>query len=162
LIGVFAAMLGFAGTPAVGYSAGAKKHQAHCAAKSCKLRAKSKCKVGQPRTTGKCVKRKTSASSRTPSSPTTPEALSATLIVHVYKAGGSATEADEEAPLHISKLRTGQFLGKLDTSEHTVHVTPGEYEVTALDITNPTTVALASTRVWVSAGQTQEVALTVS
>lgn len=165
LVGVIVVIFGMAATPAVSYSAGAKQRQAQCAAKSCKSKAKKKCKKGQVRKNGKCVKTKTSSSSTTPSSfkpPTsTSEALPATLIVHVYQTGDSGTEADEGAPLYISDVGEGRFVGKLETSEHTVHVRPSRYEITALSMTNPTTVALASTIVTVSAGQTLELTLTI-
>lgn len=41
--------------------------------------------------------------STTPTTTSSPEVVSATLIVHVYEAFGPATEADEGAPLHISR-----------------------------------------------------------
>jgi hypothetical protein len=161
LIGVAVVILEIVAIPAVGHSASAKKHLAHCAAKSCKSKAKKKCNDGQVRKSGKCVKKSTPPSSKTPPTTSTPEALSATLIVHVYEAGPTGTQADESAPLFISKHGAAGSLGVLETTAHTVHVTPGEYEIDALDVTNPTTVALAPTLVTVTPGETKEVSLTL-
>jgi hypothetical protein len=176
LVGVIAAILGSAAIPAVGYSAHATKHEAQCKGKSCKSKAKKKCKKGQVRAKdGKCVKKKTAP---TPTTPTTnspeahpepkevgpepaPGAPFATLVVHVNKADENGTEADETAPLFIAKFSHDEFVGKLKTTEHTVHVTPGHYEITALAITNETTAAQATTKVEVTAGQTVEVTLTI-
>jgi hypothetical protein len=159
-----AAIIGTAAMPAVSSSAGTGRHRGHDAAgssRSSKAKAK-KCKKGQVRKHGKCVKKKTSPttppSSTTPPPTGTPETSSATLVVHVSKGG----QADEGVALHIAKLEDGQPVRGLETSEHTVHVTPGQYEITVLNIVNPTTVGvLARKIVTVSAGQTAEVTLEI-
>ncbi len=91
---------------------------------------------------------------------TTPEAPSATLIVHVSDSGAP----DENAPLEISKLRgDGEAVSSFRTSEHAVHVAPGTYEVVALQIYNPTTVSFVSRKqVTVTAGQELDVTLEVT
>jgi hypothetical protein len=159
LIGLTAAIIGIAAMPAVSYSAGTtQRHGQHAAGSSKSSKAK-KCKKGQVRKNGKCVKKKTSPPSSTMPPPTnTPEAMSATLSIHVTKAG----QADEGVALHIAKLEGGQPVRGLETSEHTLHVTPGEYEVTVLNIANPTTVSILARKiVTVAAGQTAEVTLEI-
>jgi hypothetical protein len=162
LIGVIVLILEIVGAPAVTYSAATKKHEAHCTARSCKPKAnKKRCNKGQVRKNGKCLKKATPPSPGTPETTSTPEALSATLIVHVYKTSGTGTEPDEGAPLFVAKHGSAPSARGFETSEHTLHVTPGEYEITALEMTNPTTVALAPRTVMVSTGETKEVTLTI-
>jgi hypothetical protein len=94
--------------PAVAYSTGTgQRHGQHPAkssgAKTEKQKKAKTCEKGRVRKHGKCAKRRPSPPSTTPSPPTTtttpttattptttaaPEALSATLIVHVYGEGG--------------------------------------------------------------------------
>jgi hypothetical protein len=159
LIGLIAAIIGTAAMPAVSFSAGTgQRHGQYAAGSSRSSKAKAKkCKKGQVRKHGKCVKKPTTPpSSTTPPPTSTPEAMSATLVIHVSKAG----QPDEGAALHIAKLIDSQPVRGLETSEHTLHVTPGQYEITVINILNPTTVGfLARKIVTVSAGQTAEVTL---
>jgi hypothetical protein len=64
-----------------------------------------------------------------------PEALSATLVVHVYEEGPlppPVRKPEESMPLRIARLGgAGEILASTETSEHTVHVVPGRYEVAA-------------------------------
>lgn len=155
LIGIIAAMLGIAAIPAVTYSAPAGQRHGQDAAKSSKARS---CGKGKVRKNGKCAKR----------SPP-PEALSATLIVHVYESYGAdckreaaendecGPSLDEAAPLRISRLgRNRQVVSSIDSKNHTVHVTPGLYEVALAGHIRPEPL-----RVTVSAGQTVEVTLEI-
>lgn len=87
-----------------------------------------------------------------------PEALSATLIVHVYEEGHQpppVRKPEESMPLRIARLGTaGEVLASTDTSQHTVHVVPGRYEVAASAGGAPQTVE-------VSAGQELEVTIAI-
>jgi hypothetical protein len=97
-----------------------------------------------------------------------PEALSATLIVHVLGCQEiKGTPEDERAlereleeaaaaePVGIVKLGpAGEVLTKLVTGQHTVHVAPGTYEIRASEKPSENW-----PRVTVTAGQTQEVTL---
>jgi hypothetical protein len=166
LIGLILAIFGAAAVPAASYAAGTGQRRGQNAAESSKAKQHKqakKCKNGQVRKNGKCVKKKTGPSSTTPTSTSTPEA-SATLIVHVYKGGGPPTgEADEGVPLWISqRAADGEPERGFQTTEHTVHVAPGKYEIAALGDLNYGTVAfLASKTVTVGTGQTVELTLEI-
>ena len=134
------AALWIAEIPAVSYSAAAGQHRGQYATRSSESNAKShkrakKCKKDRVSKNRKCDK-KSSA----------PEALSATLIVHVYESGGVTVCApappkcrgitprpNETRPLRISRFgRNGEVVSSIETKEHTVHVAPGKYEIVAL------------------------------
>jgi hypothetical protein len=135
-LAALAAVLGIAATPAAGYSA-TRQHQGQYTARSPRATAEKhprarNCKKGQVSRNGKCVKK----------SPA-PAAPSATLIVHVYVVGGPVKEGrgpacsgtrcpSEHQPLRISRLGpSGEVMRTIETSQDTVHIAPGRYEVTA-------------------------------
>lgn len=163
LMGVLVTVLGIAAVPDVSYSASTGPRDGQHAAKSAKAKPKKnkkvkKCKKGQVRKNGTCTKKAASPTSPPSTAPpTTPEALSATLVVHVSESGSP----NESAPIYVAKLKAnGQVLTGFQTSEHTVHVSPGAYEISALSVFNPTTVSFQSPRrVTVAAGQQLEVML---
>ncbi len=96
----------------------------------------------------------------------TPEALSATLIVHVYASPEfccmvhePGPSPDETQPLRIIRsLTDGE--DKLTTSEHTVHLAPGSYEVQVIS-TGTTAYVYDASEVTLSAGQIQELTFTI-
>ena len=95
------------------------------------------------------------------------EALSATLIIHVYLDGGplgahcyGTNCPDEAQPLRITRLgANGEALSTAET-QHAVQVAPGQYEISGLDGRGGG--PLGSTKVSVSACQELEVMLGLS
>ena len=99
---------------------------------------------------------------------TIPEALTATIVVHVYDVGGPAppngcydTKCPTDSPFYVSRLGAGEKVGpnqeslsSTKTKEQTIAVAPGEYEVGRLEGHGK--------KVTVAAGQTVEVTLYVS
>lgn len=169
-IAVIAAALGIAAIPAVGYSTAAGQRHGQYAARSSKAKPMKpkRCKKGQVRRNGKCVKKK--APTPTTTTPTTttpaPEALSATLIIHVYGCGGPVMGCHhyEDLALLVTRLGpAGEALSSIELhpESHTVHVAPGEYEVAYLTEPGgrPVTGFDRSARATVVAGQEQEIKL---
>jgi hypothetical protein len=73
--------LGLAALPAVSYSAGARLHQGQHAGRSSKAKPKKpKCKKGQGKRNGRCVKKKTAPTSTMPTTTPTTEASIPTQI----------------------------------------------------------------------------------
>lgn len=168
LIGIILAILGVAALPAASHSTAARanKHGGRCAkasrSKSRHAKRRAKCQKPKPRRT--------------------PEALSATLVIHLYSEGAIPVPGcaelppakrpeergevecrgnvlwerrQEEGPVRITRLgASGEAVGSLVTAERTVHVAPGVYEVTSTGGTRST-----PQKVTVRAGQTLEVAV---
>ena len=92
-------------------------------------------------------------------------ASKATLIVHVYSTVGSevlpgepSLVPDETDPVRVTKLgRHGEPLNSRETKDHTLHVSPGLYEI-ALAVH---TTYRGRRQVTLHGGQTREVTLTV-
>ena len=102
------------------------------------------------------------------------ETLSATLTVHVYVEGGpdrggvpacAGTQCPSETqPLRISRLGpNGEVVSSVETAEHTIHVSPGTYEILALGrYVSGVDVGFTSTTEAVGAGQELEVTLKIA
>lgn len=95
-----------------------------------------------------------------------PGAPSATVIVHVFTrplvccSVNERTTLDETQPLRIIWRGTGgEVIGSSETSEHTVHLAPGSYEIQV--VSRPGGAAYGHKEVTLSAGQTQEVTFTI-
>lgn len=97
----------------------------------------------------------------------TPEALTGAIVVHVYDEGGPPIGGctgticpAEGGKVYVARVGKGEKLGpkgeivsSIESTQHTIHVPPGEYEVRPAGETEP----LQERRVTVSAGQTVEV-----
>jgi hypothetical protein len=149
-----ATALGIAAIPAVSYSAGIRQRDGEYAAKPSKAAAEKhkkakKCKRGNVKKNGNCMK-------RIPA----PEALSATIAVHVIACGVAELSETcrplETASLRITRLGSDGEDLSIETQNHTVHVTPGHYEVALVlpTVTEPKWVT-------VSKGQTLDVTLKI-
>jgi hypothetical protein len=93
----------------------------------------------------------------------TPQALSATVIVHVNVVAPACREPggpDETAPIRITRLPGSGVIHSIETSEHTVHLVPGNYEIRAT-IPNAGGTPGPPQDVLLSSGQTQEVTLEI-
>jgi hypothetical protein len=86
-----------------------------------------------------------------------------TVLVHVYGVGGphpGGQHPQEGHALHIAKLGPrGEVLGSVTTGRHRVSLLPGRYDVAVN--TSATPPRGESATVTLSAGQTQEVTLTI-
>ena len=96
---------------------------------------------------------------------------SSTLIIHVYAGGGGPQPTQEEMaryphgrpleakPVRISRVGPkDEVLSSIETRHHTVHVVPGQYEITALGGDGGTD--STSTKVALKADQQLEVTVT--
>ena len=94
-----------------------------------------KCKKDQFRKNGKCAKEKNTLT--TPAR-TSPEGLSATIILHFQAEGSNGQEGflgTAQEPLRVSRLGPkGEVLNSVETREDTLHVPPGRYEIALLDV----------------------------
>jgi hypothetical protein len=157
------AVLGIAAVPSVSYSARALQRHGQYGARSSKAKTKKhregeRCKNGEVRKNGECVKRMPA-----------PEARSATIIVHTISCGGAEeTQGDPEGPhshcgplqnakaVRISRLGPDrEYLSSVETEDDTAHVVPGRYGVEAVGTIS------RETEVTVSAGRTVEVTLEI-
>lgn len=187
LIGAIIAILGIAAAPAVSYSAGARATKTETRAeklrkalKACK-KDKHKSKVERkrcvttvppprPSSSEEVQRRREAREAREREERAqSEEALSATIIVHVFASYAqectleqAANHKCEPSPeegvqLRVSRLGSAdEAASSIDTSEHTVHVAPGRYEV-ALTVDT----AYKPQQVTVTAGQTQEVTIEI-
>ena len=128
--------------------------------------------TGTPAATGTGTESATSTGAATGNATTGPgEALSATVIVHVYlltapipevgKPGRSERIPEETQPLRMIRRGTdGEVASSIETSEHTLHVAPGSYEIQVIE-TGRGGGAYDPKDVAVTTGQTQEVTLEI-
>jgi hypothetical protein len=187
LIGTIVAIFGIAGALGTGYSAGAKLGSGHGtqklarALRACKknrskskrrkcertaeAKYESKTKTGDHKGTGTGTTTGIGTTETATGTVATepPEDLSATVIVHVNVVVAGCREPggpDETAPIRITRLPASGLIHSIETSEHTVHLVPGNYEIRAT-IPNAGGTPRAPQDVMLSAGQTQEVTLEI-